>query len=317
MSTDLIPFDNTALPAHLAGMAVSNDLAAGGSGFPILSIKGKVWHLKRGDEKTLITKPGEEDPAAAIEVVILKAYPGAGKTAKTFFPDAWEEGSDATPTCYSNDGVKPADDAVNKQCDTCAACPQNVWGSKITDQGKKTRACGDAKRLAVATLDALNDPMLLRIPPASFQALTAYNDMLTKRATPYQAVLTRIGFDYSVSHPQLTFKPLAYVPETKAPDVLAAIDSPVVRQITGEDYTPRPPRDDAPAKPAVKPAAPKVEVKVEAEAPKPTAAPKAAAKPAAAPKAAAKPEAAKPAAAPVEEAGADMDKILDGLDFDD
>lgn len=330
--SQLIPFESAQLPAHLAaflGAEDNSDLTSGGGGgFPTISIKGKVFHIKRGDELTLVTKPGEDDPAASIEVVILKAGPPGGKSAKVFYAQGYTEGSEDKPTCYSNDGVSPEADAAEPQAAKCAICPQNVWGSKISDNGKQTRACGDSKRLAVASPSQINDPMLLRVPAASLKALTQYSELLAKRGVGYRAVVTKIGFDYTVAHPQITFKPVGFIDEATANEVAVEMNSDIVNQITGyspipkadrgdEFSTPKPAATPAPA-PAPKPAAAK-------PAPKPAAKPKPAAAPAAepddlptAPRATVKVE-----SAPAEVVEADgsiggaLDAALASLNFDD
>ena len=235
--SNLVPFESAQLPAYLTARSKQDlsEVMSGGVSFPVISIKGKVFHIKRGDALELVTKPeAPDEPAAGIEVLILRAGP-PGKTAKTFYSTGYTEGSDAKPTCYSNDGVGPAADAEAPQAGTCATCPHNVWGSKITEQGNKTRACADVKRLAVAPAGCVDDAMLLRVPAASLKALNQYVDLLAKRGVDATyKVVTKIGFDYSVAHPALTFKPVGFVDEATFHAAEAARESDVVRQIIGE-----------------------------------------------------------------------------------
>lgn len=263
----LIPFEGTALPAHLADFAVSgDDLTSGaGGGFPSISIKGKVFHIVRGDERTLITDPNsaDDEPARSIEVVILRANPGLSKN---YYTEAYVEGSDAKPTCYSQDGIAPAADAQEPQATKCAVCPHNVWGSKISEQGSKGKACSDSRRLAVAPAGQLNDPMLIRVPAASLKTLYQYGELLKKRGVKYPAVVTRIGFDYTVAHPALTFKPVGFLDAELMKEVAEQIKSDVVTQIVGVPLGAKP---AAPA-PAIEP--PKAEpAPVKAEPAKPAA----------------------------------------------
>lgn len=231
----VIPFESANLPANISKLfKVSNDLTSGGGGFPVISIKGKVFTVKRGDEKTIITKPDAPDePSSSIEVVILKAFPGAGKTAKVYYQSGYTEGSDASPTCYSNDGVVPADDSEVKQSHACATCKHSQWGSKITENNAKGKACADIKRLAVAPVNQINDPMLLRVPAASLKPLSQFNDVLAKRGVPYQAVVTKISFDYTVAHPALTFKAVSFLNDETLVKVANEMESDLVNQIAG------------------------------------------------------------------------------------
>ena len=307
--SNLIPFDSAKLPASIAkAFSVSFDDFSTGQkgGFPVISIKGKVFHIKRGDEKTLVTKPDSDgEPAASLEVIVLKTHPGV---AKTYYSKGFSEGSVEKPDCYSNDGAAPAADAQSPQAKKCAACPHNQWGSKITEDGKKGKSCADVKRLAVAPAGQINDPMLLRVPAASLKTWDQYVDLLKKRGVPPPAVVTKVGFDYTVAHPALTFKPIGFIDEAMAVEVKEVLDTDVVQNIiggaptaaevdNGEAETPKaaakpaPVEEETPAPAPKKSAklaavvdeaevAPKAKVKVEAEAEEeaPAPAPKKAAK---------------------------------------
>lgn len=270
--SNLIPFDSAKLPASIAkAFSISFDDFSTGQkgGFPVISIKGKVFHIKRGDEKTLVTKPDSDgEPAASLEVIVLKTHPGV---AKTYYSKGFSEGSVEKPDCYSNDGTAPAADAQSPQAKKCAACPHNQWGSKITEDGKKGKSCADVKRLAVAPAGQINDPMLLRVPAASLKTWDQYVDLLKKRGVPPPAVVTKVGFDYTVAHPALTFKPIGFIDEAMAVEVKEVLDTDAVQNIiggapsaaevdNGEAETPKAAVVDEAE------AAPKAKVKVEAEA---------------------------------------------------
>lgn len=222
MSTDLV-VGGTKLPAHLAAMFGSDDdksdLSGGvGLGFPIMSIKGKVWAIARGKEKQMILN-SEGDPRASIEVVIIK---GNKHLSKVYYKGGYTEGSTEKPTCYSNDAVAPAGDAVEKQAANCATCKNNQWGSRIGDGGKKGKACSDSRRVAVAPAGLLNDPMLLRIPAATLKPLMEYNEELGKRSRKYQLVVTKLGFDPESLSPKITFK---YVRDVTTEEALVIVES--------------------------------------------------------------------------------------------
>ena len=278
MSAQIIPFEGGKLPSYLSRFQITDDLSRGISqGFPSLSIKGKEFAIVRGDERTLITKrndDGEEEAVRSILVALVKANPGISKV---WYEGKFVEGQDSKPACYSNDGIRPAADAAKPQCETCMACPRNQWGSRITEDGKKGKECADSRRLAVASLDALADPMLLRVPATSLKALAEYNKMLKVRGVPYQAVVTRIGFEKGAAHPSLVFKPVGFLNDAQADEVFGMIDSDLVAQIIGLVDV------EAPAKPLPAPAKPKpvvtqavaVEEDDEEEAPAPPPKPKA------------------------------------------
>ena len=234
--SDMVAIKSGGLPAHLQGKTKTNNLFAAAvtvGGFPVISIKGKVFHIQRGDERELVTKTGTDDePASALEVVILSVNPNKSKV---FYNSGFVEGSVAKPTCYSNDGIAPASDVEEPQSKKCNVCPHNQWGSRITENGGKGKACGDSMRLCVAPAGMINDPMLLRVPAATLKTLGQYGSQLAKRGVEPQYVVTRVGFDYNVAHPALTFKAMRFVEEAELATVETTLsdEADIIDQITG------------------------------------------------------------------------------------
>ena len=233
--SDMVAIKSGGLPAHLKGKTKTNNLFAAAvtvGGFPVISIKGKVFHIQRGDERELVTKTGTDDePASALEVVILSVNPNKSKV---FYNSGFVEGSVAKPTCYSNDGIAPASDAEEPQSKKCNVCPHNQWGSRITENGGKGKSCGDSMRLCVAPAGMINDPMLLRVPAATLKTLGQYGSQLAKRGVEPQYVVTRVGFDYNVAHPALTFKAMRFVEEAELATVESTLtdEADIIDQIT-------------------------------------------------------------------------------------
>ena len=312
---NIIPFDSgSKLPAFLKKVdvaALNSDLTAhAGGGFPVISIKGKVFAVVRDGDREIQMNPKDPDSAAtSLNVVLLKANKG---TSKVFYIKGYDKDSSEgqKPDCYSNDGVEPAADAQTKQAKKCATCPHNQWGSRVSEKGAtKGKACADAVRMAVAPAGQINDAMLLRVPPASIKALGEYGQMLAKRGVGYNMVVTKVGFDVQAESPKLTFSAVGLLDDEGFAEVQEIAASDIVSNILGSSVM---------AAVAAEAAAPAEEAEEE-PAPKPVAKPKAAPKPVAeepeeeapAPKPAAKPKA-KPA--PVVD---DMDLDLDGISFDD
>jgi hypothetical protein len=320
--SNLIPFDsNSKLPSFMQNDVGNLAAFSGGAGYPVVSIKGKVFHIKRGEEQALICKPGEDEPAASIEVLILAIGPNGKESAKTYYPEGYTEGSSAKPTCVSDNGITPNADAAEPQAKKCAICPHNASGSKPTATNPKGKACGSSKRLAIATVDAVDDPMLLRVPGASIVALSDYLGMIKGRGVPNSfGVVTKIGFDYSVAHPALTFKPVGFVDAATYAAAKESSTCDVANQITGASVAVIP--EDRVID-TEKFETPKIEAPKPAPAPKPKAAPKVAAAEdddlPTTPKAVVKVEGAakKPEPKAVETIDAGMSSALDDLDFDD
>lgn len=306
----IVPFDSQSnLPAYLSQddndlLAQINKDVVRAPAFPTMSIKGKVFTMVKDGQRKIVTKPGEEDEVAqSLGVVVLRA----NMNSKNFYVKGFVEGDMSPPDCHSTDGVAPSIHARNPQAKKCAVCPHNVWGSRVSNDGdrpgeeKKGKACSDQGRLAIAAPDRLEEPMLLRVPPASLKNLREAVKLISGRKIPYNAVILKVSFDPEMASPTLKFKPIGLLPEATYRQGAELYDSDLVRSITGlDDVAPDTPAeaespvsaDELDAAIAARDAAQKA-----AAAPAPAPAPVAAA-PKPAPKA--KPKAA-PAPAPVVE----------------
>jgi hypothetical protein len=228
-------FDGGNLPAYLreaanAATMVNSEFAGGVStGFPVLSYKGKVWSLVQGGERRLLTN-ADGDPRASIEAVIVRGNLGLSKV---YYKGGFEEGSSEKPTCFSHDGRAPSAEAVEQQSAKCPTCPMNQWGSKITENGKKGKACADSKRLAVVSADDQEQPILLRVPAASLRELAKYADELGRRRVPMHAVVTKISFDPTVAHQQFVFRPMRFLDQGAFEAINEMREADLVKQIVG------------------------------------------------------------------------------------
>jgi hypothetical protein len=316
---NLIPFDAPGknLPSYLKAFNVAEvnaDLTAhAGGGFPVISIKGKVFAIVRDGERVVLPNPKDpESPATAIDVVMVKANKNVSKV---FYIKGYDKDNSEgqKPDCYSADGVAPAADAEKPQAKKCATCPNNQWGSKISDRGAtKGKACSDTVRVAVAAVGRINDPMLLRVPPASIRALGEYGQMLAKRGVAYNMVVTKVAFDMEAESPKLTFKPVGFLDDGSFAEVNETAQSDIVANILGAvsaTHALPAPAEDPEVEAALSGAPPKAKTVTKAEV-------KQAVEVAEEPVEAPKPKAAKKAA-PVSAFDADVELDLDGINFDD
>lgn len=230
----IIPFDGGNLPAHFKKRSGSLNAEAlsglGGGGYPVISIKGKVFAVVKGGERTVLPNPKDPDsPATSIDAVIIRMNAG---TAKVFYLKGYdpESSEKQKPDCYSNDGVTPASDAANAQSKKCATCAHNQFGSARMGKGK---ACADSKRLAIATADQINEPMLVRVPPASLQSLREFLKTLDNRGADYNQVLTKISFDMDAESPKLAFRPVGILDDKTYAQVTEMMETDLIRDITG------------------------------------------------------------------------------------
>lgn len=252
MATNLVPFNKTAVPAYITklfGQVDNTALAAaqGAIGGPRISFRGKVWRIIADGQEQVYNAPGTDEPAQSLEVVIVKANP---RLSKLYYAGKYVEGSDNPPLCSSKDGITPDEGVEAKQSDSCASCPHNAWGSRISEQGKKAKECSDSRRLVVLPAGDLNfPPLLLSIPSMSlaerdaevrrvnaskdWYSLSDYATFLDTCGTTYSAVVTKIGFDPRVAYPKLLFKTVRWLDETEAKKVAALVNTREVSDIVG------------------------------------------------------------------------------------
>lgn len=224
---DIIPFDHKGtiaeMPAHLVATFGGDGEANIGPRVTInqLSYRGKIFRRVVDGEEIAITKldadTQERVPMQIVNLVVLDHNKGRSRA---FYEGEYEEGKNASPKCFSGDGIKP-DAAVSEPCAaTCATCPNNVKGSKITPQGKAVTACAPYKRIAVVPSASIGThvPLLLRLAQTSvwdkenaqeangWYAWDQYLDMLRARGAKHTAAVeTRVKFDADAAYPKLLF----------------------------------------------------------------------------------------------------------------
>jgi len=190
-------------------------------GFAVMSIRGKVWRVQHQGESRPVTSPGTQHPAPFVDVVLVDATPGLSKV---YYSGAYVEGSDEAPACFSHDGVKPDSSVQTPQASACSLCPHNVWGSKVTENGKQTKACADSKRVAILPAahessdeatklsllqnEALGGPMLLRIPAATMTDFATFDAQMGQMGFKLHAMVTRMSFDIETAYPKIKFEPV-------------------------------------------------------------------------------------------------------------
>lgn len=248
----IIPFDGGQLPAYLknpANLPNVNAEVVTAAAYPTMSIKGKQWTVVRDGQRTVLMKPDDPDETAQkIEVAVIRANTGA----KVFYAKKYVEGDMSPPTCFSRDGKVPSSTIAEPVHKNCQLCPNNQWGSRITEDGKQARACADQVRLAIATPDKLDDPYLLRVPPASIKNFKDAVKLAKSRNIPYNALVYRLSFDKEAASPEILFKPIGLLDDAGYAKVCELYDDELVHAVVGlvdgpAEVVPPPPA----AKPAV------------------------------------------------------------------
>ena len=237
----------------LANLPDDDNLASGiGTAYAIVGYKGKSWSLRyRGENHLFKTKVKMDDGSVreqlsrTIDVVILDAAPGKSKS---YFPN-YEDGAGDPPLCASLDGIVPDPGVEQKQAEACAICPRNEL--KIQANGRRGKECTDYKRLAVALMpnatkpmfgEPLMEPVFLRVPPASLNALVLLEQKMGKKGLGYHysAYLTRISFveldakGHPMSYPQMQFFAVRPLTGEELKPILAMRADPQCERITGE-----------------------------------------------------------------------------------
>ncbi|HLL29023.1 MAG TPA: hypothetical protein VKT73_15405 [Xanthobacteraceae bacterium] len=226
-----------AVSTRFANRPPENDLAAGvQTGFGIIGYRGKVWSTRyRGEERQLMRADGD-GPRNSIEIVIVKA---SSHVSKIWYEAGYTEGASAAPDCFSTTGLTPEPGAAKKQSPSCASCPKNAWGSRITPSGKQGKACQDSKRLAVVPLDDIRNemfkgPMLLRVPAGSLQDLATFGQRYQAMGYPYYSIGVRIAFDAKESYPKFEFSAIRPLTDAEADLIIEMQKSPEVARILAE-----------------------------------------------------------------------------------
>lgn len=225
---EITPFTGGQVPAALADQLAGDntDLSSGvRGGYSVISIKGSRWGIKVEGETTIVTND-EGDPVGSLKLVLLKASP---HVSKVYYPDGYTEGSSESPTCSSMDGITPDPGSEAIQAPSCAVCPMNVYGSRISDDGKKMKACSDSRRLAVIPEgdfknEVYGGPMLLRAPAGSLTNLSVYGKKMKQMGFPYNTIVTRCAFDTTVAHPKIEFNAVRPLTDDEANTIVGLLN---------------------------------------------------------------------------------------------
>jgi hypothetical protein len=266
----VIPFDFST-PATVTSRrrerSLNADVMMGSAGFPVLSIKGKVFAIVRDNErKPLVRTMTDEDgnsvevPVAALQLTVVRA----NSKARVFYAKSYTEGDEAgKPTCFSHDGQRPDASVEEPQHANCQLCPHAQWGTKTSADGHAAKGTACTVRTRLAVTDA-KDPKLttylLSVPAGSRAAFSDAVKLADSHGKDYNEVVMKIAFDMEAPTPKLTFKPAGLVSDETYEKISALFEDPVVKDIVGVPSVRMAqevgaPALAAPAKPAALPAA--------------------------------------------------------------
>jgi hypothetical protein len=168
-----------------------------------ISIRGGKFRLMVNGKE--IEKSNQD----ALDVVIVNASPHVHRM---YFSKAYVPGEKMPPpTCWTSDSQKPDDAVVEKQAESCLACPQNIKGSGANG----TKACRFSRRIAVVRADDLGgDVYQMTLPAQSIfgngtkdcKPLHEYTDYVRANGENLMSVISRVSFDEDSSSTKIGFK---------------------------------------------------------------------------------------------------------------
>jgi hypothetical protein len=192
--------DISALFAQAGGELSTSVLQGlGGSAPPTISLKD--------DRFAFVDAAGERTKHDDLKLrcIIIGVNPHG--PSKVFWGRSYTgaEGEQERPKCFSDNGIGPSQQCPEPQSATCAQCPNNSWGSAISNMtGKGIKACQDRKKLAVIIPEHNSETVwLLSVPPASFGNLAAYVKHLAShssngRKVELYDVVTELSMDSKI-----------------------------------------------------------------------------------------------------------------------
>ena len=243
MSQDLVLNSNQPanLPAHLQGVNLGVNaslLATAGMGGSRIGFKANRFRvIVNGKEENVI-----EDNH--LDVIVVGAV---GTISRIFYEGAYDANTKAAPSCYSADGIAPAEDVKHKQASRCDMCPQNQKGSKIIG-GQKIKACAYFQRLVVM-LPGDETNTLFRVDVKAMGLfgdskanvnkfnLRDYAKLVANRGIDVAALITRLSFDIDSSVPKLLFSPQRFITADEYADVSTKVGSIEVENLLKVDMT--------------------------------------------------------------------------------
>ena len=214
MSNELMAMpEMSEVPAHIlnpeAAKQANADAAAGiSTGFAArLKMSAKTFAIVDGNGEETAVKMGDLFEAADgngyLPAVILRAK---REITKQFYIESYTPGDEGSaPDCFSNDGIMPDASVQSPQCESCAACQNNAWGSGKDAKGAPTKgkACSDSKILAAFIK---GQALKVKLPPASLKNFGLYVKQLSVRGIPLGNVKTLLGFDHDSDFSIMTFQ---------------------------------------------------------------------------------------------------------------
>lgn len=152
--------------------------------------------IKAKGNTDFITPDGME--GNTIDCVVIEFV-----SANMYYDGVYDRDNPAPAACFAINSepkhLAPSPKSPNIQADSCAACPQNAFGTANNGKGK---ACKNTRLLAIIPTSVLDKPdetapiWILSVPPTSMKTFDAYvTGLAAKYKTVPVGVVTRISLD--------------------------------------------------------------------------------------------------------------------------
>lgn len=225
-------------PAYLSNVLDLSERATQGIGTvlpPHVSI--------RGNKFTLVDGAGNRKPIGdTLDFLVIDI---AEHTGKMFYKNPnWTPDSDDPPDCWSMNGVGPSREAINPQARTCAECPNNVRGSRVSNMGSSIKACRDEVVTAIVVPSVPNLVFQMKITPGSFKNWRKHAEecknigQRSGAAESVGTIVTQATFEPDVNG-VLVFKAVSYPDETTWKVRTAALGAKATDLLVGRLDRPR------------------------------------------------------------------------------
>ena len=199
MAKEMAQATSAALAARMETM--TDRLAGLGGGTGIQAIRLANSHFVFPDD----TKVRD-----TLEVIVLD-----WALSYNYYDKPYVKGESQFPTCFAVgqavSQMRPSDNSPNKQNDVCATCPMNQFGSGAGN----AKACQNRISLAVQVAEHGPESPVYRVSvsPTGIKSWRNYANALAERNVLPIQVVTRLGFDDSVTYDRLTFSATSKNPE--------------------------------------------------------------------------------------------------------
>lgn len=213
---------------------------ASGPTFPRISANRRKFSILEAGAEPQVIMDGKH-AAEHLDVVVVGWNPGIYKA---YYEGEYDSAAKekTAPVCWSAGAAnmmeaKPSPASAKPQSTFCHNCPQNVFGSKINQRGKKIKACTDSKRILVVSPADMDGPIyMINLSAMALKGWNTYYKQLVREGLPLFGVVTRLTFDDDWDVP--VFK-LTYLDTLSAPMIekaLARMDDPDVQEFCAGTY---------------------------------------------------------------------------------